>query len=72
VLCAPSWSAAGTKLKFSTAHYPQTDGASEGVIRTVGDAVRCCLEGLLDKWHNHLAAVELAYNNAVIEPNRTQ
>ena len=63
------WSAlfhrCGTKLKFSTAHHPQTDGASERAIRTVGDAIRCCLDGLHDNWHNHLAAVELAYNSSV-------
>ena len=63
------WSAlfhrCGTKLRFSTAHHPQTDGASERAIRTVGDAVRCCIDGLHDTWHNHLAAVELAYNSAV-------
>ena len=55
----------GTKLKFSTAYHPQTDGASERAIRTVVDTVRCCLEGIHEHWDRHLDSVELAYNSSV-------
>jgi hypothetical protein len=55
----------GTKLRFSTAYHPQTDGASERAIRTVVDTIRCCLDGVHERWDAHIDAVELAYNSSV-------
>ena len=56
--------ALGTKLQFSTAFHPQTDGQSERTIQTLEDMLRA---GTLDfggKWDRHLPLVEFAYNNS--------
>jgi len=55
----------GTKLRFSCAYHPQTDGLSERTIRTVVDTLRCCLNGTHETWDEHLDAIELAHNSSV-------
>ncbi|CAL8169354.1 unnamed protein product [Prunus armeniaca] len=56
--------AMGTKLQFSTAFHPQTDGQSERTIQTLEDMLRSCVLQLKDNWDTHLALVDFAYNNS--------
>nr|GEZ67969.1 putative nucleotidyltransferase, ribonuclease H [Tanacetum cinerariifolium] len=48
--------ACGTRLKFSTAFHPQTDGQSERTIQTLEDMLRSCAD--------YICLVEFAYNNS--------
>ena len=57
-------SALGTKLKFSTAFHPQTDGQSERTIQTLEDMLRACMLDWKGEWDSHLCLVEFAYNNS--------
>ncbi|MBW0582499.1 hypothetical protein O181_122214 [Austropuccinia psidii MF-1] len=58
----------GTKLAFSTAYHPQTDGLAEGMIQTMEDILRrFCAYGMEYKdhdWVTLLPAVQLAYNTS--------
>nr|CAN80324.1 hypothetical protein VITISV_015014 [Vitis vinifera] len=56
--------ALGTKLSFSTAFHPQTDGQSERVIQVLEDLFRACILDLQGNWDDHLPLVEFAYNNS--------
>ena len=53
----------GTKLKFSTAHHPQTNGQSERTIQTLEDMLRALALSFQGSWLDHLHLVEFAYNN---------
>ncbi|MBW0590136.1 hypothetical protein O181_129851 [Austropuccinia psidii MF-1] len=64
----------GTKLSFSTAYHPQTDGLAERMIQTLEDMVsRFCAYGLECKdcvgfthgWCTLLPALELAYKTFI-------
>ncbi|MBW0490215.1 hypothetical protein O181_029930 [Austropuccinia psidii MF-1] len=63
----------GTKLAFSTAYHPQTDGLAERMIQTMEDILRgFCVYGMEYKdheeythdWVTLLPAVQLAYNTS--------
>ncbi|MBW0476394.1 hypothetical protein O181_016109 [Austropuccinia psidii MF-1] len=63
----------GTKLSFSTAYHPQTDGLDERMIQKMGEMVRIfCAHGMEYKdnevythdWVTLLPAVQLAYNTS--------
>ena len=54
----------GTKLKFSTAAHPQTDGQSERTIQTLEDLLRMCVLDYGGHWARHLPLVEFVYNNS--------
>ncbi|RVW24090.1 Transposon Ty3-I Gag-Pol polyprotein [Vitis vinifera] len=56
--------ALGTKLSFSTAFHPQTNGQSERVIQVLEDLLRACILDLQGNWDDHLPLVEFAYNNS--------
>ena len=56
--------ALGTKLKFSTAFHPQTDGQSERTIQTLEDMLRACVMDFAGSWDEHLPLMEFAYNNS--------
>jgi hypothetical protein len=56
--------AMGTKLCFSTAYHPQTDGQSERTIQTLEDMLRLCVLDFKGNWIQYLPLVEFAYNNS--------
>ncbi|KZV16743.1 DNA/RNA polymerase superfamily protein [Dorcoceras hygrometricum] len=56
--------ALGTKLTFSTAFHPQTDGQSKRVIQILEDLLRACIVDFSESWDLKLPLVEFAYNNS--------
>ena len=56
--------ALGTKLHFSTAFHPQTDGQSERIIQILEDMLRCCILEFSSSWERYLPLIEFAYNNS--------
>ncbi|KAL2252896.1 UNVERIFIED_CONTAM: Transposon Ty3-I Gag-Pol polyprotein [Sesamum indicum] len=56
--------ALGTKLHFSIAFHPQTDGQSERMIQTLEDMMRACVIKFRGNWDDHLPLIEFAYNNS--------
>ena len=56
--------ALGTKLNFSTAFYPQTDGQSERTIQTLEDMLRMCALDFGGFWDLNIPLIEFAYNNS--------
>ncbi|MBW0489951.1 hypothetical protein O181_029666 [Austropuccinia psidii MF-1] len=63
----------GTKLAFSTAYHPQTDGVAERMIQTMEDMLRwfCAYgmeykdhEGYTHHWFTLITEVQLAYNTS--------
>ena len=56
--------ALGTKLQFSTAFHPQTDGQTERVNQILEDMLRSCVLDFGGTWERHLPLVEFAYNNS--------
>ncbi|GJV86766.1 putative reverse transcriptase domain-containing protein [Tanacetum coccineum] len=53
----------GTRLKFSTAFHPQTDGQSERTIQTLEDMLRACALEWTGSWDEYFVSlVELCYN----------
>ncbi|MBW0471250.1 hypothetical protein O181_010965 [Austropuccinia psidii MF-1] len=69
----------GTKLAFSTAYHPQTDGLAERMIQTMEEKIRrfCayCMEykdheGYTNYWVTPLPAIQLAYNTILHSTTR--
>ena len=56
--------ALGTRLHFSTAFHPHTDGQLERIIQTLEDMMRACVMEFKGSWDTHLAQMEFAYNNS--------
>jgi len=52
-----------TKLNFSTAYHPQTDGQTERVNPVLEDMLRMYVMDQPSKWEEYLHLVEFAYNN---------
>jgi hypothetical protein len=53
----------GTKLKFTTAYHPQTDGQSDRVNQCVEMFLRCNVHDAPRQWHRLLPLAELWYNS---------
>jgi hypothetical protein len=56
-----------TKLLFSTAYHPQTDGQMERVNQILEDMLRMHVMHQPKKWEDYLPLVEFAYNNGYQE-----
>ncbi|KAG8486790.1 hypothetical protein CXB51_020298 [Gossypium anomalum] len=56
--------ALGTRLDFSTAFHPQSDGQSERVIQILEDMLRGCVIEFRGSWEEYLPLAEFAYNNS--------
>ncbi|TYH19482.1 hypothetical protein ES288_A05G355400v1 [Gossypium darwinii] len=56
--------ALGTKLLFSTAFHPQTDGQSKYIFQILEDMLRCCILEFEGTWERYLPLIEFAYNNS--------
>ena len=56
--------ALGTKLYFTTAYHPQSDGQTERTIQTLEDMLRACILDWGGGWCEHLELIEFAYNNS--------
>ena len=54
----------GTKLAFSTANHPQTDGLTERVNRIVEDVLRAFVNHKQDNWDMLLPLCEFSINSA--------
>ncbi|KAL0549938.1 hypothetical protein IC582_014433 [Cucumis melo] len=62
-----TWSAStamGTRLDFSTAFHPQTDGQTERLNQVLEDMLRACALEFPGSWDSHLHLMEFAYNNS--------
>ena len=44
----------GTKLEFSSAYHPETNGQTEGVNQIVEDMLRACVLDFQGKWEEYL------------------
>lgn len=54
----------GTKLDYSTAYHPQTDGQTERVNQILEDMLRACVLKYGSDWEKCLPHVEFSYNNS--------
>ena len=59
------WGKLGTKLLFSTACHPQTDGQTQVVNRTLSSLLRAIIKKNLKTWEDCLPHVEFAYNRSI-------
>jgi hypothetical protein len=55
--------AISTKLDFSTAYHPQSDGRTERVNKVLEDLLRACVLTFDKSWESSLPYAEFSYNN---------
>jgi hypothetical protein len=53
-----------TKLNFSSAYHPQTDGQTERTKQILEDMLRACALKYGKRWDKSMAYAELSYNNS--------
>ena len=63
--CKSIQHALGTKLKFSTSFYPQTDGQIERTIQIVDDMLRACALKFQGLWDKYLPLLEFSYYTVI-------
>src|SRR5688572_23840892 len=56
--------AMGTKLDFSTAYHPRSDGQTERVNKVLEDLLRACVLAFDRDWESSLPYAEFSYNNS--------
>ena len=56
--------AMGTKLDFSSAYHPQTDGQTERVNQLMEDMLGACVLTYGKDWEQSLQNAEFSYNNS--------
>jgi hypothetical protein len=56
--------ALGTKLDFSTAYHPQSDGQTERVNQILEDMLIACVLEFKGAWDEYMPLAEFAYNNS--------
>ncbi|MBJ4058634.1 DDE-type integrase/transposase/recombinase, partial [Salmonella enterica subsp. enterica serovar Goldcoast] len=56
--------AMGTRLSFSSAYHPQTDGQTERVNQVLEDMLRACVLSYGKHWEKCLPFAEFSYNNS--------
>lgn len=59
------WKLLATKLQYSSAYHPQTDGQTEVVNRSLGNLLRCLAKDNIRQWDLALPQAKFAYNNTV-------
>ncbi|KAL6348124.1 hypothetical protein AAG906_039279 [Vitis piasezkii] len=59
------WERMGTKLLFSSAFHPQTDGQTEVTNRSLGNLLRCLAADHAASWDFVLPQAEFAFNNSI-------
>jgi hypothetical protein len=59
------WQEIGTRLLYSTAYHPATDGQTERAMQIIESALRHYIQGLTDKttWPSVIASLYFHYNN---------
>jgi len=58
------WGKLGTKLNFSSAYHPQTDGQTEMVNWSLGNLLRCLARTKPKQWDLALSQAEFSYNRS--------
>ncbi|KAK6115420.1 hypothetical protein DH2020_007689 [Rehmannia glutinosa] len=64
------WRSANTKLNFSSAYHPQTDGQTEVVNRSLGNLLRCVVGDNIKSWDSKLSQAEFAHSLALNRSTR--